>query len=396
MMPGHAHAAIFEETAVLRRATMEADAICFFGLGALFKACFGQLVLATGRAPDVLCDNAPQKWGQTFFGVPCISPGQLAGYPKHILTVICTRNYEQAAAQLTALGFNNIFLAHFERGYHRLRSIKRNDAQKPHGVATGSSALSLRGKWALITGATRGIGRQIAIALAQQGVNVIVHGRSLDNTVEVAQSCRALEVETLSVAADLGNSEELEALIARLQDNAQPIDLLFNNAGISPSNYGGFWQMPIEAFHTSYAVNVMAPIRLCQQLIPGMKKRGFGRIVNVSSSIQKRPGEMAYACSKAALDKFVFDLKSELGGSGVMMSLLDPGWLRTDMGGAEAAHAVESVLPGALLGALIDGDVNGSWFSAQDYVGMSIDEAIWKAFFIGACAPHQSAIEANT
>lgn len=395
-MPRYDHTAVFEEAAALRRAATEADTICFFGLGALFEACFGQLVLATGKAPDVLCDNAPQKWGQTFFGIPCISPELLAGYPKRILIVICTRNYEQAAAQLTALSFNNIFLAHFERGYHRLCSIKRNDAQKPHGVATGSRVLSLRGKWALVTGATRGIGRQIAIALARQGVNVVVHGRSLDSTAKIEQSCRALEAKTLPIAADLGNPEELETLIASLRDNLPPIDLLFNNAGISPSNYGGFWQMPTEAFHTSYAVNVVAPIRLCQQLIPGMKKRGFGRIVNTSSSIQKRPGEMAYACSKAALDKFVFDLQPELEGSGVMMSLLDPGWLRTDMGGTEAAHTVESVLPGALLGALIDGDVNGSWFSAQDYVGMSIDEAIEKAFLIGACAPHQSAIEGNT
>ena len=200
----------------------------------------------------------------------------------------------------------------------------------------------------------------------------------------------------LPVAAALSNPEELEKLIAWLRDTAPPIDILYNNAGISPSNYGGFWQMPTAAFHNSYVVNVMAPIRLCQQLLPRMMERGFGRIINVSSSIQKRPGEMAYACSKAALDKFVFDLQPELEGSGVMMSLLDPGWLRTDMGGADATHAVESVLPGALLGVLIDGDVNGSWFSAQDYAGMTVEHAIEKAFFTGACVPNRWIIREST
>ncbi len=137
-------------------------------------------------------------------------------------------------------------------------------------------------------------------------------------------------------------------------------------------------------FIDCYTVNTLAPIRICQTLIPAMRRRGFGRIVNVSSSIQKRPGEMAYACSKAALDKFVHDLSPSLAGSGVMLSLLDPGWLSTDMGGPSASNDVDSVLPGGLLGALVDGNVNGRWFSAQDYRGLTIESAIRKARDIGA------------
>ena len=91
---------------------------------------------------------------------------------------------------------------------------------------------------------------------------------------------------------------------------------------------------------------------------------------------------MAYACSKAALDKFVHDLAPSLQNTGVMITLVDPGWLRTDMTGFDGPHAVESVIPGALLGALLEGDINGRWFGAQDYAGLSIEAAIHKAEFL--------------
>ena len=78
---------------------------------------------------------------------------------------------------------------------------------------------------------------------------------------------------------------------------------------------------------------------------------------------------MAYAASKAALDKYVFDMAPKLAGSGVTMNLLDPGWLRTDLGGPNATGAVESVLPGALVPALASDGKSGQFLRAQDYHG---------------------------
>ncbi len=98
-----------------------------------------------------------------------------------------------------------------------------------------------------------------------------------------------------------------------------------------------------------------------------MIERGFGRVVNVTSGIKDQPQLMPYAASKAALDKYVYDMAPHLAGTGVTMNLLDPGWLRTDLGGSQAPNPVESVLPGALMPVLVEDGTSGKWFNAQDY-----------------------------
>jgi len=371
-----------------------ATTLCFFGAGTLLEACFDQLVLAAGRCPDVICDNSRGKWGKSLFGIPCVSPESIPGATEHTTVVICIRNYEAAYAQLTSLGYSHIYLANFDRGYHRISGLRQLPGSQQK-IPT-PLRISLEGHWALITGSSRGIGQQIALALAQQGTNLICHGQTMHSAQLACDAIHQERIKSIPVSADLSDLNELEEFCSWLSNYAPPISILYNNAGVSPACSEGFWNVPLQHFTKSYAVNAITPIRLCQTLIPAMKNRRFGRVVNVSSSIQHRPNEMAYACSKAALDKFVYDIAPHLNGSGVMISLLDPGWLRTDMGGKDAPHDVNSVLPGALLGALINADVNGAWFSAQDYRGLTLNEAILKAFFIGACESQLNAAQSET
>jgi NAD(P)-dependent dehydrogenase (short-subunit alcohol dehydrogenase family) len=353
----------------------EAQKLCFFGIGALLEDCFEQLTLASGRKPDFLCDNADAKWGKEFFGVKCVSPTELEKMPGEKTVVISVRDYENIYSQLRSMGIENISLACYERGYNRVNALKKLDGDSL--PVSPDALLDVTGKWTLITGAARGIGLQIALAMAELGANIIAHSRSIDHSEELMEKCSNLGVKTIAAEAELSDLKAIEKMFGNLPQ----IDIVFNNAGISPPCHS-FWNMLEQDFLDCFAVNTVAPVSICRRLLPGMLERGFGRIVNVSSSIQKSPGEMAYACSKAALDKFVHDIAPSLQGTGVAISIVDPGWLRTDMGGAGAPHSVESVIPGALLGALLKGDVNGRWFTAQDYAGLTLKQAIDKAKFI--------------
>jgi NAD(P)-dependent dehydrogenase (short-subunit alcohol dehydrogenase family) len=149
-------------------------------------------------------------------------------------------------------------------------------------------------------------------------------------------------------------------------------DAAYNNAAVMTPFCRDWLSVPPEDLRASFEVNLVALVRICHRLLPGMIARGWGRVVNVTSGIADQPELIAYAISKAAVDKFVRDSVCRLQGTGVLMNLLDPGWLRTDLGGPEAPGAVESVLPGALVPVLIDDGTTGQLFAAQDYVGQTL------------------------
>jgi 3-oxoacyl-[acyl-carrier protein] reductase len=138
------------------------------------------------------------------------------------------------------------------------------------------------------------------------------------------------------------------------------------------------WGIPAEDFRQSFEVNVITVARICYRLVPLMIEGRWGRVINLTSGIRNEPQLTSYAISKAAVDKFVYDFVPPLKGTGVAMNLLDPGWLRTDMGGSKAPNAVESVFPGALVPALLSKPVSGFFFQAQDYAGLTLEEALKK------------------
>lgn len=235
-------------------------------------------------------------------------------------------------------------------------------------------------KWVLITGAARGVGRQITLGMAKLGANLILHSRNVEHTTALVAEAKSLGApQVLSIAAELSDLNAVDTMLAQLQAMAPQIDIIFNNAGLMTPYHADFWQVPNQDYQTSFNVNTIAPIRICYALIPAMIERGFGRVINTTSGIAKEPELMAYAASKAALDKFVRDMSPHLTDTGVTMNLLDPGWLRTDLGGPQAPNDVTSVVPGALVGALLNDGISGRWISAQDYSGLTLDAAILKA-----------------
>ena len=225
----------------------------------------------------------------------------------------------------------------------------------------------LEKKWALVTGSSRGIGQQIAVGLAQRKCNVIVHARTQDNTAETIEQLNVFDIQTYAVAGDLAISREIEGLIAQVQDGPGAVDILYNNAAIQ-NNWGSIWEISLHEWRRIFEVNVFAMVHLCNAFVPEMKRRGFGRVINLTSGIQDIPQLAPYSVSKAAVDKYSRDLAAELRGTNVLVNYLDPGWLKTDMGGPDAENEVATVLPGALVPALLDDHgPSGQFFAAQDY-----------------------------
>lgn len=235
---------------------------------------------------------------------------------------------------------------------------------------------NIKGKWALVTGASRGMGRQAALFLAQQGCNVVLHSRSLEHTAGLLEEIKALGVEGYAVAAELSKLEQVEAMLAEIDAKGTQIDIILNNAAVQIAYRTDYMTTPAEDYTVSFMINTTAPMMICYHFMPKMIERGFGRIVNTTSGIDKEPQQAGYSASKAALDKVTADLGTTVEGTDVMINLADPGWCRTDLGGPNAPNSVESAMPGIVLGVFLDDGKSGRIFHAQDFTGMTLEEAV--------------------
>jgi len=238
---------------------------------------------------------------------------------------------------------------------------------------------SLKGKWAIVTGASRGVGLHVSEGLARLGCNVVLHSRDIAHTKALAAKIEKLGVKVGTVSGELSDQAQVDLMLDAALKLAGQIDIVYNNAAIMTPFREHLWEVPAEDFRKSFEVNVISLVRICHRLVPPMIDRKWGRVINLTSGIKEQPELIAYSISKAAVNKFVRDYVPELEGTGVQMNMLDPGWLRTDMGGAKAPNDPSSVIPGALVPALLDNGESGRFFCAQDYAGMTIEKALEKA-----------------
>lgn len=239
--------------------------------------------------------------------------------------------------------------------------------------------LDLKGKWVLITGASRGLGRLIALAMAEQGCNLVLHGRTSGHCEKVLSEVKECGVEAYVVAAELSDPEQLNKMLAEIDGRGTQIDVIFNNAGLQTTYRTNFLETPVDEYQTSFMINTIAPMMICYHFIDGMKKRGFGRIINTSSDINLEPEQAPYSASKAALDKVTRDLAHAYMDSNVIVSLSNPAWCKTDMGGENAYFEPETAIPGLLVGAFVNDGITGRYFNAQDFRGITLANAVEKA-----------------
>lgn len=236
--------------------------------------------------------------------------------------------------------------------------------------------ISIEGKWALVTGASRGIGKLAAKELAKRGCNLILLSRSLEHTAPLIEELKVFPISCVGIAADLADPAAVEAALAEIDAKGMRVDIILNNAGVQIAYRTDYFTTPVSDYTTSFQINTIAPMMICYHFLPKMIANGFGRIVNTTSGIALEPEQAGYSASKAGLDKVTIDIGSKINGTDVTINLTDPGWCRTDLGGPKAPNAPESAIPGVIIGAFIDDKQSGRCFCATDYHGMTLEQAV--------------------
>ena len=180
---------------------------------------------------------------------------------------------------------------------------------------------TLEGQRALVTGATSGIGRAVALQLARDGAEVLVHGRDAARGAQTVKEITDAGGQASFVAADLGNAADVQ----RLANDVGDVDILINNAGISV--FGPTAEFDVSAFDKMFASNVRAPFILVAALAPGMASRGRGSIVSLSSMAGGvgLVGGAAYGATKASVEAMTRAWAAEYSGSGVRVNAIAPG-----------------------------------------------------------------------
>ncbi|MBO9732728.1 MAG: 3-ketoacyl-ACP reductase [Chitinophaga sp.] len=190
---------------------------------------------------------------------------------------------------------------------------------------------SLKGKKALITGGGKGIGRALAVALAQEGVDIALMGRSAGSLEEVAGELKGTGVKVAYATADVSDMNAVNTAVAHLTKEIGAIDILINNAGIAA--FGGFLELEPAQWEQIIQVNLMGVYYVTRAVLPDMINRKTGDIINISSTAGQRgaPLTSAYSASKFGLLGLTESLMLEVRKHNIRVSALTPSTIATDM-----------------------------------------------------------------
>lgn len=227
--------------------------------------------------------------------------------------------------------------------------------------------------YCLITGASRGVGKEISKFMASMGYDLLLQARKKENLKDTLEYIKDYNITTKLYECDLENLEDVKRFLNEITDS---VEVVFNNAGIQIGYNSDFLNYDFSTFAPQFKVNCMTPLYITHYFLKKMEgKKGF--IINVTSGINHEPEQPAYSASKAALDKVTHDLAYKYRNTDITISLADPGWCRTDLGGPKAPNDVKSVIPGIVLGAFSK-DANDLVIHAQDFTNLTLDEALKK------------------
>ena len=215
----------------------------------------------------------------------------------------------------------------------------------------------LNNQIALVTGASRGIGRAIARTLAERGAIVIGTATSEAGAAEIAKGLQAINPKNMGMLLNIADTEQTDAVLAKIEKELGAIAILVNNAGITRD--GLSMRMKDDDFDAVIATNLRGVFRLSRGVMRGMMKARAGRIINVTSVVAQmgNPGQANYAAAKAGVEGMARALAKELGSRNITVNCVAPGFIETDMTaalGADAINALAGQIPMARLGQVQD------------------------------------------
>jgi NAD(P)-dependent dehydrogenase (short-subunit alcohol dehydrogenase family) len=213
---------------------------------------------------------------------------------------------------------------------------------------------------ALVTGANRGMGLETCRELLGRGLRVVMTGRDETATQRALHEIGDSSGNLLAVGMDVTVPASIEAAQRTVLERFGPVDVVVNNAAVLLFESSDVLEIPADAFHSTFETNLFGVIEVCRVFIPSMADRGYGRIVNVSSGAGQLASMStyapAYSISKAALNAFTKILAATYRDRGVLANAVDPGWVRTDMGGPSAPRSVQQGVDTTVWLATLPGD----------------------------------------
>jgi NAD(P)-dependent dehydrogenase (short-subunit alcohol dehydrogenase family) len=196
---------------------------------------------------------------------------------------------------------------------------------------------------ALVTGANRGLGLETSRQLLAKGLNVVMTGRDEAALERVVRSLAPDETRAMTVRMDVTDTASIRRAQRAVAKRFGRVDVLVNNAAVLLFESEDVLSIPAEAYRRTFDTNVFGVAEACRVFVPAMAHAGYGRVVNVSSGAGQLSTMStyapAYSMSKAALNAFTRILASTYRGRGVLVNAVDPGWVRTDMGGPSAPRS---------------------------------------------------------